>query len=1350
MTSSRGWLPAVAAGLILSAASLCAQPVHVPEELEDWRGWVLQGQEFRQCPAYFDRNPDGAADYLCAWPQALELEVDADGGRFVQRWRVSAGEAWLPLPGDTEHWPDQVTANGEPATVVLHDGVPSVRAFAGNHRLAGRFRWDETPGVLRVPPQSGLVALVVNGERVARPVFDRNGVFLGDRRQPSQTPDSIETSVYRLVMDDVPLRLGTVLRLDVAGTIREETFGPLLPPGYVPLALTSELPVRLEADGRLHAQVRPGTWEITLLARAAGVEPAVVMPEGRNNLPAEEIWSYRSNDRLRVTAASGDAPVDPGQADVPPDWAEYPAFRLEPGDTLKIEERSRGLAQVDNDLSLERSMWLDFDGAAYTIRDSVSGRMRRDWRLDMRPPYALASATEYGADLLVTAGDAEGETGVELRQADVNLEATTRSGAFRSLPVTGWDARFSSVVATLFLPPGSKLLAAPGADVVQGSWAGRWQLLDFFLLLLITIAAWRLFGHAAGIVALLALVLSFHELAAPTWLWLNLLLAVALLRVAPVGRLRNFVRAYLGLGALLLLAALVPFIAQQLRIAIYPQLEPQFETMGGGMPAQTAPAASPADSMSYGEDSAVLMEMERSTKAPAAEEIVVTANKVSSTDFPRYAPNATVQTGPGIPGWQWNAAHLRWNGPVDAAQTLKLLVLPRWAVSVLRFAEVALLLLFAAMIAARVSGRRWRLPGGLAIARSAGVVLLAACIGIPAIDARADTPSPEILDELEQRLTQAPECAPRCAEIVAAEVSLIGEALSLRLMVHALAEVAVPLPGTPDGWRPDAILVDNATSAEVLRGPDQALWLRVVPGRHAVTLRGASGDSDSLQIAFPAPPRVVDVQVEGWEVAGLRDRRLLSGALQFTRVAAEGDTSAPERWESSRFPPFAHIARTIEMGLDWTLMTTVAREAPVEGALTLRVPLLPGESVLAEGLPVSDGEMLISMAPGQDSVSWQSRLPRTSPLVLQAAAEAPWKETWRVVAGSIWHVTFEGVPESLAGETSDGARSAEFHPRAGESLTLSATRPDAVAGGTIAFDSVAVEIAQGERSRDGSLSLAYRSTRGAQHAIRLPADAELVSVELDDRGEALQLEDGVLTVPILPGEHVVEVAWRDPRPVGFASGVPAIDLGAPAGNITLDLQVPGSRWLLLAQGPKLGPSVLYWSELAALVLFAFLLARIPWTPLRFRHWLLLGLGFSTFNWMVAALVALWLVVVGARDRWRVAGTWWHYNLQQAVVIALTVLALLAIVVSLPLGLLGTPDMHVVGNGSTGQYLTWFADRTELLTPIAWAWSLPMWVYKTLILVWALWLSLALLAWLPWTWRCFVRDGFFRSRPAPGA
>ncbi|MDH3586053.1 MAG: hypothetical protein OEQ30_03110, partial [Gammaproteobacteria bacterium] len=73
------------------------------------------------------------------------------------------------------------------------------------------------------------------------------------------------------------------------------------------------------------------------------------------------------------------------------------------------------------------------------------------------------------------------------------------------------------------------------------------------------------------------------------------------------------------------------------------------------------------------------------------------------------------------------------------------------------------------------------------------------------------------------------------------------------------------------------------------------------------------------------------------------------------------------------------------------------------------------------------------------------------------------------------------------------------------------------------------------------------------------------------------------------------------------------------------------------------------------------------------------------------------------------------------------------------------DMHVTGNGSGGSSLVWFADRSESALPAASAWSVPIWIYKVLILAWALWLSFALLRWLPWVWKSFAKDGFWHSR-----
>ena len=496
--------------VLLVTAATAAQD-YVPEDLQDWQQWVLKDKEYRDCPFYFNRSAADRRDFVCAWPGQLQLSVAASGGEFTQQWTVYAKEQWISLPGGADYWPDAVTVNDRSIEVIARNEVPSVRLAPGTYRIAGRFEWDERPGVLRLPPESGLVALNVDGRKVDRPELDRNGIYLGERKRDTRVVNSVRAEVHRLVVDEVPTRLITQLQIDVSGSVREELFGPILPDGFVPLNIHSPLPAKLEADGNLRFQVRPGRWTIYLTARGPDVMNSIVRQAAGTNLPESEIWSYQSNDRLRVTAAEGLPPVDPRQVQVPGNWQNFPAFRVDPGATFAITERTRGVVSATNELTLNRTMWLDFDGVGFAVRDSVGGRMRTDWRLDMQPPYTLLSATESARDLLITKGRDEGRTGVELRQTHVSLAALGRTNARGSMPVTGWDARFTDVQATLNLPPGNKLVAAPGVDNARGSWLSQWQLLDFFLVLIITIAVWRLLGRGAGVVALLALVLSFHE-----------------------------------------------------------------------------------------------------------------------------------------------------------------------------------------------------------------------------------------------------------------------------------------------------------------------------------------------------------------------------------------------------------------------------------------------------------------------------------------------------------------------------------------------------------------------------------------------------------------------------------------------------------------------------------------------------------------------------------------------------------------------------------------------------------------------------------------------------------------------
>jgi hypothetical protein len=151
------------------------------------------------------------------------------------------------------------------------------------------------------------------------------------------------------------------------------------------------------------------------------------------------------------------------------------------------------------------------------------------------------------------------------------------------------------------------------------------------------------------------------------------------------------------------------------------------------------------------------------------------------------------------------------------------------------------------------------------------------------------------------------------------------------------------------------------------------------------------------------------------------------------------------------------------------------------------------------------------------------------------------------------------------------------------------------------------------------------------------------------------------------------------------------------------------------------------------------------TPLRTYHWILLGIGFSTVYIKAMLLVVGWLFALEFRKRLTLATDSRLFNVIQLVLIILTVLALGAIAFVVQQGLMGAPEMRIVGNGSSNLYLHWYQDRTGPTIPQGWIFSLPLWTYRLAMLGWALWLAFALIGWLRWGWACFSTNGLWRKR-----
>jgi hypothetical protein len=751
---------ALLAIVLCYSAAVPARQTTLPPDLRPWEAWVMYGEEFRRCPLRNGFPANDASSFVCAWPGRMHVAVSSAGGEFRQSWRIYA-DNWVALPGDGEHWPENVRVDGNPAPAIERSGVPHVWLGAGEHAISGSFTWTRRPESLQLAATTALVDLSIDGRAIA-PVELRAGrLWLGAVRTVT-VPRALQVQVYRLLEDGIPLNLITRLQLKVSGDAREEVLARVLPAGFVPTSSYGELPMRFEPDGRLRVQVRSGEHQLTITARATPATDGITVPQGEGIWADEEIWSYRSDDRLRIAALEGAPPIDPIQAGVPEDWRGMSAFRLQRGAAVTIAERSRGLSSADaHRLTLERNLWLTFDHEDFIAADRIVGTMQQGWRLDMLAPYRLLNARRPNEMMLITDG-ADGRTGVEVRNADVNLTTLARVPRSAARAATGWDARFDSVQTTLHLPPGHRLLAAWGADDAPGAWLNQWRLLDLFLLMLAAAAAYRLLGWGGAALAAAVVLLTHQETGAPGWLWINLFVAVALFRFVPDGRLRTWVRRYQFVSIVAIAFVLIAFGVQQYRYALHPQLMPPVESeplLAAITTLETPPMSERRLRMAQDSVSSAVGTVEEVvvTQSSAAAPVPQVSFGAEPKRLERYAPDAMLQTGPGIPNWSYLTYLLQWSGPVDVQQAVRLTIVPPWLLSVWRIVGVlaAATLLLALIRLAYGVPTNWRLPPWRSTAAAGLLVALFASSFAPRTHAQA--PDPSLLGELKKRLSERAE-----------------------------------------------------------------------------------------------------------------------------------------------------------------------------------------------------------------------------------------------------------------------------------------------------------------------------------------------------------------------------------------------------------------------------------------------------------------------------------------------------------------------------------------------------------------------------------------------------------------
>lgn len=703
----------------------------------------------------------------------------------------------------------------------------------------------------------------------------------------------------------------------------------------------------------------------------------------------------------------------------------------------------------------------------------------------------------------------------------------------------------------------------------------------------------------------------------------------------------------------------------------------------------------------------------------------------------QYDTKARIQTGPGVPEWSWRSASYGWNGPVTAAQRVRPILIPMALERGISLARVVLLLGLAALLlnARRLRGAVFR-RGGTAAAVCAALAIIGAS------RAQAQIPEKELLDTLRARLMEKPDAYPNAADIPQVTLTLRERKLTMEVEIHTATRTAVPLPGRLPAWSPVTVKVDGVPEA-TLRRDDGYLWIVLPAGVHRVSVEGLLTNLTEWQWTYQLRPRRVTIDAPGWQVGGVRPGGLPEAQVFFTRIlkATAGEAS----YDRPNLQTAVGVERQLELGLVWQLRTTVRRLSPVGTAVSLRVPLLPGENVITSNAVVKESLIEVRLGAQQKEFTWQSELTPVSNITLGTRPDDAWIERWSLVASPVWNVAISGLAPTF--EAANAGLVPVWKPWPGEHVTLQISRPEAVAGATVTAGRGTHEITLGKRQRTSSLALSLRSSLGEDFLIELPAGSEATSLTSNGTSIPIRKDGDQVIIPLKPGEQEVSLQWKSDQPLAFLARAGALRLPVESANITTSIQVPDNRWVLWADGPLCGPAVRFWGILLGSLLTAWVLGRLAHSPLRPREWMLLAIGLTQIPLYLALVVVGWLFFLA----WRGSEAFqrlrpWGHNLLQVFLIFLTLGVLGIFIAIVAAGLLGSPEMFIRGNDSTHFLLRWYEARCAGTLPQPRCFSVSIWWYRLLMLLWALWLAAALIRWLLWGWQQFSSGTCFRRKP----
>ena len=1361
---------------------------NIPDELRPWINWVSKDLVKNPCPS----THNDFSNKLCDFMTHLRINVENNKIFFTEKLYIYE-DTFVKLLGGKNLFPYDVKDDDKNIQVIYKNNAPYVFLKKGSHEISGTIRIENGEDEILLPENVATLKFLKNDKEEKNVSIIKNKLQLGlaknivkeNKEQIKNiTDDNIDIQVRRILNDDLPFTVTTLLKLNISGKEREINLGKVVFPDTRVININSSLQVKLDDSKNFIFKASSGTYEVQIESIYDAIPDKIPFFKSTNDFPDEEIWGYILNDTLRTTQINGAVNISPINFGYPIKNSSMRVYEIKNNQNFEIVEKERApIIDATNSLTLQRTLWLNFKGDGYFALDNLNGQIKKNDIMEISDDFNLAKANINGSDVPIISQNNSSKIGLNLHEGHVNLQSEGRYKNIKEFSLSPFSFVKGNVSLSLQLPAGWKVFNISNIKNDSYSWISKWNLLKLFYLCLTFFIVLKVYSLKSGIVALFAIIFT-HD--TPISLYMPLILICFFHFISKLLVDIENKKFYFNLSnrlqtiiLILLIIFSVPFVVSDIRSAIYPQLKfnifssPDNIYKNNSYRYQRKAAGAMMAYMAASSDE----DREVALEDGAVDRSVATNGLMGDSSIPARPlgkkvinTHLNVPTGYGKPMWAGTTVIRLNEDNIPQGKKIKICYLTPFMNTIISFIRAFLLVWLIILL---VNESFYNKIKDYIVSKfpklvSCFILIFVSSLFLNICKANAE-PSKEVLDDLKnyvnENINKVPSCMPDCASFTEGKLTINNEKSSFELKVNALTDLAFPVIKSNNDYIINEILIDNENVSKAVRTPNGNIFIFLNKGTHDVKIIFTLQNVSMPNFVFDMPIAKLKLNLQGYEYFGNKD---FVTSIKLRKIEAqEGDInndklnnsniSANDQKSNIKtklvLSSYYFITREVFLTDNvFKLVTSVQRFGNTDEASNIWITLNKDESILTQNITVKDNKMFIDFAKGESFKKVESILYSKNIITLQSQNLEFVYEKWKIYQSEHWFLNFNGIPEILR----NGER--YWLPRHDEKLEVLVSPIKNADAPLETITKSTLDYTLGKDFLSASLTFNIRSSHGGKHEFKLPKEFELESCFINNNKVPCVSnvdETRNISLELMPSEQEVLLKLKAPSNWKFRYKLPKIDVSLASVNSITKVTMQNNearRLLLWTRGPKMGPCVLFWITLPIIFLLSVFFKYGLKSEIKFIEWFILLLGFSLLQTYVESFLILLWIVVGIfvmRKTESIINNPEMCNPQNVnetstpkkvksphykIYLVFGVIAVIAFCSLIKVALLGqTPNMWVAGNGSyMNNYqsiLVWYEDIVSNILPVPEIISVNIIYYKIFIVFWALWSSVFIIKYI---------------------